>query len=198
MSGRAELPVEPSTDVPTDQAVDRPTEAAEPPAEVAVRMAPQLRLIQAGTASAALAVATAVIALVDYPGDAGSDIWFPVGALVTALALLAICLMQWVIWRRALAAWRSDQTYGDDRSVRLSWWLHAASYPVLLVALYLSIEASALGGFAALPGFVLGIGVLLLLVAQVIAAVQYLRTDGGPGTIPNHVRAMMATIRAQR
>ena len=76
--------------------------------------------------------------------------------------------------------------------------MHLASYPVLLVAFYLSIEASALGGFAALPGFVLGIGVLLLLIAQVSAAVQYLRTDGGPGTIPNHVRALMAKIQAQR
>lgn len=194
MSGRAELPVRPSTDAPNDG----PTGTADPPAEVAVRMAPQLRLIQAGTASAALAVVTAVIALVAYPGDAGSDIWFPVGALVSAAALLGICLTQWIIWRRAFAAWRVDQTFADDRSVALSWWLHVASYPVLLVAIYLSIEASALGGFAALPGFVLGIGVLLLLIAQVSAAVQYLRTDGGPGTIPNHVRALMAKIQAQR
>ena len=91
MSGRAEPSVEPSSDVPIerrdDGADDRPTENAEPPGQVAVRMAPQLRLIQVGTASAALAVVTAVIALVDYPPDAGSDIWFPVGALVSAVAL---------------------------------------------------------------------------------------------------------------
>lgn len=206
MSGRTEPPLDRSTDLSVDrlpdQAADpsasRPAAVAETPVEVAVRMAPQLRLIQVGTVSALLAAGTAATALVDYPGDAGSDIWFPVGALVGAVVLVAICVGQWIIWRRALAAWRADLTFGDDRVVRGSWWLHVVSYPVLLIALYLSIEASALGGFSALPGFVLGIGVLLLLIAQVTAAVQYLRIDGGSGTIPNHLRTLMAKIQSQR
>ena len=86
----------------------------------------------------------------------------------------------------------------SDQAVRVSFWLHVLSYPVVLVGLYLCIEASALAGFSSGTGFSLGLAALLLILAQVTGAVQFLRTDGPPGTVPTHLRALMARIRAQR
>ncbi len=175
-----------------------PEVTPESPAAVAERMAPQVRLIRVGVVSALLAVVCAVIALVGFPADAGRDLGFAIGALVAAVVLSGCCLAQLLIWRRAFGAWRADRVFGADAAVRASWLVHVVSYPVLLAALYLFIEASLLGGMVDAPGYALGVGILLLLIAQTTAAVQYLRVDGGPGTIPNHLRALAAHIRAQR
>ena len=176
-------------------------EQTDTPAAAAARMQPHRQLTRFGTGSALLAVVAAVVALIDYPPTTGRDIWFPVGALAAAVVLLLICAVQLVVWRAAFSAWRADRPFdgaGAARATTVSWWLHLLSYPVLLAGLYLSIEASALGGFSELPGFMLGLEVLFLLLAQVTAAVQYLRADGGPGTIPNHLRALLAKVQAQR
>ncbi|MBA8796207.1 putative membrane protein YfcA [Friedmanniella endophytica] len=164
----------------------------------AERMRPQLQLTRLGAVAGVLAAGLCGAAVASYPPDAGPDLVFPLLALAAAVVLLAVCVLQLALWSRVFDVWNHDRDYTDTRTVRVSWWTHWLSYPVLLAGLYLCIEASALGGFSELPGFCLGLAALAMLVAQTTSAVQYLREDGPPGTVPTHVRRLLAWVRSQR
>ena len=71
-------------------------------------MAPHLRLTQIGAVCAAVAViaaAAAVVIMFPSFAGAGPGLAWAVGALVSAALMLAICVIQVAVWRRAMASW---------------------------------------------------------------------------------------------
>ena len=118
---------------------------------VAALMGPQLGIIVAGTCCALVAVLAAAIALVIFPSfsGAGTAHSWAVAALVAALAMLAVGLIQVLTWRRALRSWRGERLQDLHGEARLSWVAHVASYPVTLVAVLGSLAGSAVAGWSA-------------------------------------------------
>ena len=173
--------------------------AREQPA-LAARMTPHLRLTQAGTVSAALSVLASVAALLTFPRftTASSGEGWAVLALVAALAMLAICVVQVLAWRQAMRWWRGERDAGPVTLARVSWWLHVVSYAVALVALWACIAGSAYAGWQATAAALLALALLLVLAAQVLGAVQYVRPEGPPGTVPTHMRRLLARERARQ
>ena len=88
---------------------------------IAARMAPQLRLTVIGAVCAALAVIAAVAAVVMFPSFAGAGpgLSWAVGALASAALMLAICVIQVVVWRRAMASWSGRRRTGSARREEL-------------------------------------------------------------------------------
>ena len=60
-----------------------------------------------------------------------------------------------------------------------------------MVGLLACMAASADAGWTATAAILLAMTLVLLLAAQVLAGVQYLRPSGPPGTVPTHMRRMM-------
>ena len=164
--------------------------ASEQPA-IAARMAPHLRMTYIGTGCAVLAVVGAAAALISYPSFDGSGVGWAVTALVAAVAMLAVCVIQVVVWRRAMASWRGIRPEDLHAEARLSWVAHASSYLAAVVGLLACMAASADAGWTATAAILLALTLVLLLAAQVLAGVQYLRPSGPPGTVPTHMRRMM-------
>ena len=74
---------------------------------IAARMARHLRLTQIGAGCAGISVIAAAAAVVMFPSFAGAEpgLAWADGALVSAVLMLAICVIQVVVWRRAMASW---------------------------------------------------------------------------------------------
>ena len=161
------------------------------PALVA-RMTPQLRLTQAGNVVAVLAIAASIGAIAtfpDYTGTSTGSGW-AVASLITSLVLLGICTFQHMAWLRAMAEWRGERDYDLASLTRVSWILHIVSYAVVLFGLYATIAGSIAAGTTATAASLLAFALLFMVVAQVLAGVQYLRISGPPGTIPAHLRRL--------
>ncbi|HVD19958.1 MAG TPA: hypothetical protein VNC63_14855 [Propionibacteriaceae bacterium] len=159
---------------------------------IAARMAPHLRLTQVGAVCAGVAVVAAAVAVVKFPSFAGAEpgLGWADGALVSAVLMLAICVIQVVVWRRAMASWRGERVQDLHREKQLSWIAHLASYVVGLAALFTTMEGSAAAGWSSISAGLLAVTLVLLLAAQVLAGVQFLRSSGPPGTIPAHIRRL--------
>ena len=73
---------------------------------IAARMTRHLRLTLIGTACAVLGVVAAAAAVAMFPSFAGAGpgLAWAVGALISAALMLIICLIQVVVWRRAMAS----------------------------------------------------------------------------------------------
>lgn len=171
--------------------------ATEQPA-VAARMTPHLRMTLAGSVCAAAAVAVAVAAVARFPRFAGggpTGLGWAVIALVAAVVMLAVCVVQVTVWRRAMASWRGLRLQDLHAEARLSWVAHLASYPVVLIVLLGSIAGSAYATWSAGSAVLLAVVLLLVLAAQVLAGVQYLRPGGPPGTVPTHLRRLLERSR---
>jgi hypothetical protein len=164
------------------------------------RMTPQLRLTQLGTLAALFAVASAVAAVFVFPNFTGSETGsgWAVTVAVCAGALLVICAIQLLAWRRALSEWRGERDHDLTAVARLSWWVHLATYVVVLVALWGCIAGSVAAGMTSVAAALLALSLLFLVLAQVLAGVQYLRIEGPSGTIPGHLRRLSAEIRRRR
>jgi hypothetical protein len=170
--------------------------AAAQPA-IAARMAPHLKLVVAGVAAAALGLVTAMLAVVVFPSfGPGRD--GLAGAVVTAVAaalMLGVTVLQLVVWRRAMASWRGERAHDLHRAARLSWVAHLVSYGLALAVLLAGMEGSAYAGWSSAAAVLLALSLLLVLLAQVLAGVQYLRPSGPPGTIPAHLRRLRSRPR---
>jgi hypothetical protein len=172
---------------------------------IAARMRPHLRMTQIGTAAALLALAACAVALVTYPRFHGADYsggtagrsW-TVTALCCAAALLGICLFQLISWQRAVAVWSGARQADLRTTILTSWILHLASYVVLVLALWACIAGSGAAGWSATAAACLAVALALMIAAQVLAGVQYLRVSGPPGTIPAHMRRLIARDRLSR
>jgi hypothetical protein len=163
-------------------------------------MAPHLRLTRLGSGVALLGLVAAVVGLLERPAFAasatGSD--WAVTLVVAAALMLAVCAGQLVLWQRGYAVWRGRRS-GDLRTEsRVSWLLHLVSYPVVLAALLAGLGASADAAWTTTAAAWLTAAMVLVVVAQVTAAVQYLRPEGPPGTIPAHLRRLSAWTTEQR
>jgi hypothetical protein len=169
---------------------------------IAARMAPHLRLVQAGLACAVVAVGLAAAALVTFPSFTGrpEGRGWAVTALVAAVAMLAACVVQFAVWRRAMASWRGVRPEDLHAEARLSWIAHLASYGIALVGLIACMAGSAAAGWTATAAGLLAFSLLMMLAAQVLGGVQFLRPSGPPGTLPAHMRRLIerAQPRAHR
>jgi hypothetical protein len=159
---------------------------------IAARMGRHLRLIQIGAGCAGISVIAAAAAVVMFPSFAGAEpgLAWADWALVSAVLMLAICVIQLVVWRRAMASWlgkRPEDLHGEKR---LSWIAHVMSYVVALAALFSTMEGSAAAGWSSASAALLAVTLLFVLAAQVLAGVQFLRASGPPGTIPAHIRRL--------
>lgn len=173
--------------------------AGEQPA-VAARMTPHLRLTQAGVVAAALAVVAAAASTASFPRftTEATGVGWAVFALVCAVLMLGICVLQLAAWRQAMAWWGGRRSSPPAPLARVSWWLHVGSYLVALGALYAGISGSAAAGWTATAATLLTVALVLVLAAQVLGAVQYVRPSGPPGTVPTHMRRLLARERARQ
>ena len=80
-----------------------------------------------------------------------------------------------------MASWRGERIQDLHGEARLSWITHLVSYAVALVGLFGCMAASADAGWSSNAAVLLGLALLLILAAQVLAGVQYLRPSGPPG-----------------
>lgn len=161
---------------------------------IAERMAPHLRLIQLGVVGGAVGVALATAALAVFPSFTGVEEGrgWAVAALVAAVVTLALCVTQLVIWRTAMASWRGARPEDLRTEARVSWIAHLVSYPAAVLALLACMAGSAAAGWTATASVLLAFTLLLVLVAQSLGAVQFLRPSGPPGTLPAHMRRLIA------
>ena len=167
---------------------------------IAARMAPHLRLTQVGVACGAVAVVLAAAALALFPSfdSTYEGRGWAVTALVSAIVMLALCVVQLAVWRIAMASWRGVRPEDLHAEARLSWVAHLISYPVALVALFAGMAGSAAAGWTATAAVLLAFSLLLVLAAQALAAVQFLRPSGPPGTLPAHMRRLIARAQPRR
>jgi hypothetical protein len=167
---------------------------------VALEMAPQLGQTRVGNGVAVLGVAASIAAVVTFPDLAGSRSGqgWAIGALVTSVVMLAICTAQHLIWLRAMATWKGERSDELAPLARISWIAHLVSYAVVLFGLYACIAGSLAAGPTATASALLAFTLLFLVVAQVLAGVQFLRTSGPSGTIPAHLRRLGEFIRSRR
>jgi hypothetical protein len=161
---------------------------------IAARMTPHLRMTMAGAACALLGVVTSLIALLIFPrfNDRDTGAGWAVVALATSLVMLTICVIQVLVWRRAMASWRGQRIQDLHGERRLSWITHLVSYAVVLAGMWACIAGAADAGWSASSAVLLAVTLMLLVAAQVLAGVQYLRPSGPPGTIPAHMRRLVA------
>lgn len=163
-------------------------------------LSPQLRMTQVGNIAAVLASVAAVGAIATFPNFAGGPTGsgWAVGAFLASIVLLVICTYQHVAWRRAMAEWRGDRDYDLASLTRISWVLHLVSYAPVLFGLWASIAGSVAAGPTARASALLAVALLLMVIAQVLAGVQYLRVSGPSGTIPAHLRRLSEAIQLRR
>lgn len=167
---------------------------------IAARMAPHLRLVVIGVVCAAVGVALAAAALAQFPSFTGSDEGrgWAITALVAAVVVLALCVTQLVVWRIAMASWRGVRPEDLRTEARVSWIAHLVSYAVAVVALVACMAGSAAAGWTATSAALLAFTLLLVLAAQSLGAVQFLRASGPPGTVPAHMRRLIARAQPRR
>jgi hypothetical protein len=159
---------------------------------IAARMAPHLRLTQIGAVCAGLAVVASGVAVALFPSFAGAGpgLSWAIGALVSAALMLIICVIQVLLWRRAMASWSGRRVHDLHSAARISWIVHLLSYAVALAALFTCMEGSAGAGWITASALLLTLTLFLILAAQVLAGVQFLRPSGPPGTLPAHIRRL--------
>ena len=163
-------------------------------------MAPHLRLTRVGAGVALLGVVAAAVGLVEVPwfSASGTGERWAVALLVAAVLMLAVCAAQLLLWQRAYAVWQGRLGSDLRAESRVSWLLHAFSYVLALVALLGGLAASADTAWTTTAATWLTVAMVLVVLAQVLAAVQYVRPDGPPGTIPAHLRRLSAWSAEQR
>jgi hypothetical protein len=105
--------------------------------------------------------------------------------------MLAACAIQFAVWRRAMLSWRGIRPEDLHAEARLSWITHLASYAISLLGLIACMAASSQAGWTATAATLLALALLMILAAQVLAGVQFLRPSGPPGTLPAHMRRLI-------
>ena len=151
-----------------------------------------------GTLLATLAVILGLLALNASATGAADSTAVPwlVTLLVAAAVLGLVCVVQQRLWNLAWRRWGAGVP--TDRPERISWVLHVVSYPMVLVGIFAGIRASHDVGFAGGVSTFATLALVPLIAAQVTGAVQYVRRDGPPGTVPTYARRLAARIERSR
>lgn len=120
-----------------------------------------------------------------------------IALLVCAGLMGLLCVVQGRLWQQATRRWIAGERSSAGLE-RASWWIHVASYPVVVVGICVGIYASREVGFLGGVATWATLALVPLIAAQVLGAVQFVRRDGPPGTVPNHVRTLAARIERSR
>ncbi len=162
--------------------------------------ASSVRLTVAGAVCSLFAVLAAGFGLAGFSSLAGPGTrrGWEVVLLASAVAMLALCVAQLVVWRRAYAQWNQGRAPQLTAAGRVSWTVHLASYVVVLAALLSGLGASADAVWTTSSAAWFTGSMVLVVAGQVLGAVQYVRAGGPPGTIPTHVRRLRAWLAEQR
>ncbi len=153
------------------------------------RTARHRRTTLVGTLVAVLGLAVSVVSLARYPDLEGSYLgrgWV-VAMVGSSAVMVLICAWQHLSWRRASRVWHGDSEDDLALVVAVSWVAHLLSYAVAVTGLVVSMVAIAELGWYATSAVLLMLALVALLVAQVLAGVQYVRTSGPPGAVPAHM-----------
>jgi hypothetical protein len=166
-------------------------------ADLLARAQRNAMLVAVGSILATLAVILSLLALTAAstgvaPTTAGP--WI-ITLLVCAGVMGLLCVVQQRLWLRAWNAWRSDV---PSHGQRLSWVLHVASYPVVVLGIFAGIAASQAVGFAGSVANWSTLALVPLIGSQVVGAVRVVSESGPPGTVPTHVRRLGARIERSR
>ncbi len=155
-------------------------------------------LVAVGSILSTLAIIFALLALTAASRGVTTTTAVPwiIALLVCAGAMGLLCVVQQRLWLRAWNVWRVDPT--AQVAERFSWIVHVVSYPVVVAGIFTGIKASHDVGFAGAVANWATLALVPLIGAQVLGAVQYLRKDGPPGTVPTHVRRLAARIERSR
>lgn len=157
---------------------------------VARRMRPHLRATAAGTALAVVSLVCAAVAPVLRDTWDASWLWPGIG-IGAAVLMVLICFLQLYLWAEAMQEWTGRKDVDLSAFRAPSWAAHVVSYLAAVAGLWAFLSsASPLGpGRAAFWVWVLG--AVCLVLAQVLAGVQYIREGGAPGTLPAHIRRLV-------
>ncbi|GAB2589639.1 hypothetical protein GCM10009593_31190 [Microlunatus antarcticus] len=155
-------------------------------------------LVAVGSVLATASVILALLALNATTSGVTSTTAVPwIIALLVCGALIGVCcVVQQRLWLRAWNVWRVDPSASVGE--RFSWVVHVVSYPVVVAGIFAGIAASHDVGFAGAVANWSTLALVPLIGAQVVGAVQHVRKDGPPGTIPTHVRRLAARIERSR
>lgn len=156
-------------------------------------------IVAVGSILATLAVILTLLALTAASGGVTTTTALPwiITLLVCAAVMGGLCVVQQRLWLRAWNVWRADPS-APATAERFSWVIHVVSYPVVLVGIFAGIAASRDVGFAGTVANWSTLALVPLIGAQVLGAVQHVRKDGPPGTVPTHVRRLAARIERSR
>jgi hypothetical protein len=157
----------------------------------------QRLLALVGNLLALIGLAAAVGGLVALPPGSGAD-GYAVTAVLAAAVLVGCCGVLGWCWTAQLADWRSGTDGRYPGRARLSLAAHLASYVAVLVAMYATLAASALAGWADSSGTLFGVSFLVVIFGQIIGGTQLLRRSGPPGTIPTYLRRLNAKVQSLR
>lgn len=155
-------------------------------------------VVALGTLLSTVALVLGVLALnAAFTGAADSTAvpWI-VTLLACSAAMGLLCVVQVRLWNLAWRRW--VEGIATERLQRVSWWLHVVSYAVVVVGLFAGIAASHDVGFAGSVSTLATLALVPLVAAQVVGAVQHVRRDGPPGTVPTHLRRLSARIERAR
>ncbi len=155
-------------------------------------------LVAGGSVLATVSVILALLARNATTGGVTSTTAVPwIIALLVCAALVGVCcVVQQRLWLRAWNVWRVDPSV--RLAERFSWVVHAISYPVVVVGIFVGLTASHEVGFAGAVANWSTLALVPLIGAQVLGATQYIRKAGPPWTIPTHVRNVAARIERSR
>ena len=151
-----------------------------------------------GTMLATLALILGLVALNASSTGAADSTAVPwiVTPLACAAVLGLLCVVQLRLWNQAWRRWAAGNP--SHQLERVSWILHVLSYPVVVLGLFAGLAASHDVGFAGSVSTFSTLALVPLVAAQVLGAVQHVRRDGPPGTIPTHLRRLGARIERSR
>lgn len=116
--------------------------------------------------------------------------------MTCAVAMGLVCVVQQRLWNLAWRRWAAS--HPTDGVERASWVLHLVSYLVVVVGIFAGVAASQAVGFIGAVSTFATLALVPLVAAQVLGAVQHVRRDGPPGTVPTHVRRLAARIERSR
>ncbi len=159
---------------------------------IAARMKPAMRKAQLGDLFSVVSVLATIAGLVLYPIFAGSDgrSW-TVAALIVSIVMLAVTTFQHIAWRRAMVEFTGTKDIDLESWRKVSWVVHLVSYVVVVAGIWTYLAALVQSSPDATAYWLLVLGLLTLVVAQILGGIQYVRVSGPPGTVPNHIRQLI-------